>query len=425
MSNDRDPVIQEQFQVTLEGKKLEEDWTFATADTQYLTHGIHPYPARMIPQIARRLIGRFSVVGDVVLDPFCGSGTVTTECRLISRNGIGNDINPLACLLAKVKSTPIDRRTLERYIPDLLQAVEQQILKSKHAVVKTECPSFKNVNHWFKESVIDELAIMIRHVKEIDNEDVRDFAKACFSLTTLKASNIDFENSPTHPRALPHRKLKGHNPQPFEILRKVTLESMTRMGQFCDASDKSVRITILNNDARNLPLPDESANLIVTSPPYGEEQNTIGYMRWAKLVLFWLGFGQPFIRNVQKSTLGGTVRDVSEVRSATLKEIIDDAKTRNVKVVREALSFFDDYQVCLKEMFRLLKTGAHCCIVIGNRSLLGKRIHMDVVTKDLGEHVGFTHEKTFYRSIPKKDMPYANIMGETINRENIVILRKP
>lgn len=60
-----------------------EDWTFADADTQYMTHGLHPYPAGMIPQIANRLIERYSKPRLTVLDPFCGSGSVLVESRLL------------------------------------------------------------------------------------------------------------------------------------------------------------------------------------------------------------------------------------------------------------------------------------------------------------------------------------------------------
>ena len=54
------------------------DWDFKYADTQYLTHGLHPYPARMIPQIADQLM-RLYLDGKrnaVIADVFCGSGTV-------------------------------------------------------------------------------------------------------------------------------------------------------------------------------------------------------------------------------------------------------------------------------------------------------------------------------------------------------------
>ncbi len=83
------------------------DWDFREAKTDYLTHGVHPYPAKFIPQIPNALIQELSSVGDTVLDIFCGSGTTLAEALLLKRNAIGIDANPLACLISKAKGFPL------------------------------------------------------------------------------------------------------------------------------------------------------------------------------------------------------------------------------------------------------------------------------------------------------------------------------
>src|SRR5690606_28475459 len=75
------------------------DWDFAGAKTNYLTHGMHPYPAKFIPQIPNALIQELSSVGDTVGDIFCGSGTTLVEALTLKRNAVGIDANPLACLI--------------------------------------------------------------------------------------------------------------------------------------------------------------------------------------------------------------------------------------------------------------------------------------------------------------------------------------
>lgn len=82
-----------------------QDWTFRDVSTQKHTHGIHLYPARMHPEIARRVIAKYSRPGDVVFDPFMGSGGVLLESILHGNNAAGLDINPLAVLISKVKTT--------------------------------------------------------------------------------------------------------------------------------------------------------------------------------------------------------------------------------------------------------------------------------------------------------------------------------
>ncbi len=68
---------------------------YKAADTKYYTHGLHSYPAMMIPQVAARLIKENIRNGKAVLDPFCGSATVLVEAMLMHKESFGIDINPL------------------------------------------------------------------------------------------------------------------------------------------------------------------------------------------------------------------------------------------------------------------------------------------------------------------------------------------
>src|SRR5205823_6752874 len=88
------------------------DWELITARTVYYTHGYHPYSAKYIPQIPNRLISIFSEKNDLILDNFVGSGTTLVESKVLGRNAIGVDINPLACLISKVKTTVIKKSTM-------------------------------------------------------------------------------------------------------------------------------------------------------------------------------------------------------------------------------------------------------------------------------------------------------------------------
>jgi len=88
---------------------------FTIHETHEITHGIHPYPAKMVPQIAREIIRRFTKEKALVLDPFCGSGTVLLEALIAGRNGIGIDTNPLACLIARAKTTVLDNSEIKKF----------------------------------------------------------------------------------------------------------------------------------------------------------------------------------------------------------------------------------------------------------------------------------------------------------------------
>lgn len=89
------------------------DFDFSGADTMYLTHSLHPYPAKFPPQLPNVILSKFGKHGQVVLDPFCGSGTTLVEARLLGFNAIGVDVNGLSSLLSKVKATPLSNEEIE------------------------------------------------------------------------------------------------------------------------------------------------------------------------------------------------------------------------------------------------------------------------------------------------------------------------
>src|SRR5918912_3724324 len=104
------------------------DWESKDASTRYLTHSYHSYSAKYIPQIPRYLISNLTKRNDLILDNFVGSGTTLVESKVLGRHAIGIDINPLACLVAKVKTTNIEKPDLEK-ISAISRSIKEDILK--------------------------------------------------------------------------------------------------------------------------------------------------------------------------------------------------------------------------------------------------------------------------------------------------------
>ena len=441
---------------TLSGKVIDE-WTFRNADTQYLTHGLHPYPARMIPQLANKLIRKYSEEKDWVLDPFCGSGTVLVECRLKNRNSIGNEINPLAILLSKVKTTPLDKKDLKNISQKVLDEVQETILfnrskRSRDKLVSIEkwtgkgiqreidtngieIPIFPNINLWFKEDVINDLSILRKSILNLKCEEKYvDFFRICLSFTAMKSSNADFESHQSHPSRYKPEKLKTHSPDALSIFRKKVNDSTRRLIDFSDkVSDSQVACSVLLGDARTLDLrdiaPSQGVDLIVTSPPYGEEQNTIGYHRWSKIMAFWIGFSHDAMKKSEKLALGAKPNIDVSIPSGTANFFInlvgEKSKGKRGKTRATTLAgFFHDYHRSIVQMAKWLKSRGIAAIVVGNRLVAGHRIAMDRVTTELAEQSDLREVKTFYRDIPNTVMPKRIPEGETIARESIIILEK-
>ncbi len=112
--------------------KLEDDWTFNGVSTRDLTHCYHDYPARMIPQVARKLLELFGKDAKILFDPYCGSGTSLVEANIRGIDAIGTDLNPLARLIAKTKTSTPDVRIVE----NLVLKFEKNALKDRMLRIK-------------------------------------------------------------------------------------------------------------------------------------------------------------------------------------------------------------------------------------------------------------------------------------------------
>ncbi|MEW5814488.1 MAG: DNA methyltransferase, partial [Spirochaetota bacterium] len=100
-----------------------EHFLFISYDQTILSHGLHKYPAKFFPELPRWLIKRYSSEGDIVLDPFAGSGTTNVEALLTRRHSVAVDVDPFSRYLTKVKVTPLDPLDLEESSKILLKKI--------------------------------------------------------------------------------------------------------------------------------------------------------------------------------------------------------------------------------------------------------------------------------------------------------------
>jgi len=421
--------------MTLEGKQSNEDWTFAKVDTSYFTHKLHDYPARMIPQIAQRLIQHYSPNRGTILDPFCGSGTTLIEARLADRSAIGNDINPLAILLSKVKSTPIDFARTGFDASEFFHTLRTEYHEehTKGTLPKPPLEILPNLLHWFKEPVARDLEFLYEKILQVEDEDLRDFLKIVFSDTVFRTSNIDHRSS-RFIRILHEEELAKFKPNVLEHFQKKLFDSVTRMVQYCrKLRELNVRddliITVRKGDARQLQFREDSFDAAITSPPYGEEKNTIGYVRWSKLSIAWLRLNSHALNESEKMALGGVVGEdtldhLSELQSPTALKVLKEISKKDPARIKDALPFFFDYLKTFEEVYRVINPGAFYSVVIGDRSIRRRLLDMEKVTVEFGATTGFKHIQSFFREIPMKLIPWNTPTGKTISRESIIILQK-
>jgi len=412
-------------------KYKDESWDFKGSDTKYSNHGFHTYPAMMIPQIARRLINTYGKDAKVLFDPFVGSGTSILEATLHKNfnKAYGVDINPLALLISKVKTTPIDPKILIKESKKLTE----KCLAEKKLEQKIETPNFFNIDFWFKPKVITDLAIIKKNINKINNEDVKNLFLVAFSETVRKVSNTRRGEFKLY--RINESNLKKHNPDVISEFSKKLNENIASMAAYYNEHNPNCKIKILPEDTRNkTSIPDQEVDLIVTSPPYGDSRTTVAYGQFSRLALQWLDYDKDSVSNIDKVSLGGIPVQMLEqsLGSPTLSKIVDKISKIDTKRAKDVLSFYVDFDKCVKELHRVTKKGAILCFVVGNRTVKGINIPTDQIIVELFQAKNnYKHKNTFIRNIPTKRLPKSNSptnetgkLSATMNEEWIVILEK-
>ena len=461
-------------------KKLPADyWDFRDDDTHGYTHGIHSYPAMMVSPISKNIIDivkQFKQV-DSLFDPFAGSGTVLVEGMLAGIPTVaGNDINPLALLLSKVKTTPIDRSELQNEYIELknrldtlynkydflIHFVDDYMVKTKGLDLTSKdgwgcdapiyldefyqeyqltlkAPTFKNIGYWFRPRVIFELSLIKSAIAETTNKDIRDFFSVAMSEIIRLVSNR--RNGEFKMFRMTPEKVAKFNPDTKQEFIKILERNIDKMSDFTDAYDYlsvAPQVTIFREDACKLPsVPTDTYDLIVTSPPYGDSRTTVAYGEYSRLSMQWLDIfelTEKEIMSVDRTLMGGQkYRNGFEytVKSSVLRDILDRIKDVDLERAGDVFSFYNDLEQSISAIAEKTKKDGYQFWVVANRTVKGEVIPTDKIIEEIAQHYGLQYVYTIDRNIVNKVMPSANSptnevgkTSSTMTVEHIVVLRK-
>jgi hypothetical protein len=144
---------------------VDDRWSFRDANTKEYTHCYHTYPAMMIPQVARSLIAEYKPEGELntIFDPYSGSGTTLVEANLVGINAIGTDLNPLARLMSRVKTTHYD----DKIIADQFSVIQAHLLFYNETMVKNrDFSHISNSSFWYSEEALLKLSYIQQLIEE-------------------------------------------------------------------------------------------------------------------------------------------------------------------------------------------------------------------------------------------------------------------
>lgn len=252
-----------------------------------LTHPFHSYPARLHPATARILVENAGP--GLIVDPFCGSGTVLVEARAAGNAALGNDLNPLAVLVAFAKTwtaAPGRRKAMQTQGGRIAAAVLQAGKAARRAGAEP-MPTRKPVGFdpnarnrrlasWFQPHTRRELEMIAALIDEIEDEPIHKVLTACLSAILYKVSS---RTSDTDGTWVDRNIARGNAARLFAQRVELLAAGLADMG-------KGGPPDVVEGDARKLPIADGSAAAVITSPPYA---GTYDYAEHQRLRFDFLG----------------------------------------------------------------------------------------------------------------------------------------
>jgi DNA modification methylase len=306
---------------------------------QYLTHWIYPYKGKYHPQMIRALLNVIGArKGDTILDPFIGSGTTALECQLLGIDCVGLDVSQVCILISKVKTESHD-------VVPKIEALSSSLLEEGKG------PNLFS----YEDGAPEKSGTLNQTINGLENEKVRNFYKIAELIAESDKSRRrrkDFFGS--------FKKNAEKMISSTQDYKKVVEELDLHLGK------AEIRL----GDARNLELSDESIDGIITSPPYSI---ALDYVKNDAHSLTALGYD---IKKVKEDFIGvrGTGKKKVEMYNKDMERSYD-------------------------EMYRALKPGKYCVIVIGNATIQGEEVRTVEMTVDHMTKLGFSLEKNMDKII--------------------------
>jgi len=422
-------------------------WSSPNHNRSEYLHSFFQYPAMMVPIVQKKLIeiivkNKPSIQN--VIDPYMGSGTSLVACMENGLDCFGQDINPLAILVARTRTGPYYVEAIEKRKDNLFHAIDND--KSQHIEA-----NFVGLNKWFKESVSVEISKIVRAIRSENRLAFRRFFWVVLAEAIRLSSNDRTSTFKLHIRS--EDEIKARNISPISLFKEhfeTCLEDLKWQFELLSDNNKLskgayigyVNIKLLDTKrAVNSPSDEPFFDLLVTSPPYGDNKTTVTYGQHSYLPLQWLdledidpGATDDFLKTtseIDSRGLGGKLNAMSDKeldglfnQSLTFKKTYDALKNKAPDKLQKVASFINDLHKSIVNIHSSMKIDSYQVWTIGNRNVAGLVIPNNEIITELICSKGAILIKQIKREILNKRMAKRNKESDLMTFEDILIFRK-
>jgi len=320
---------------------------------------------------------------------------------MLQRRTIGLDINPVAHLITKTKTTCIEPHKLKQTTSKVFTKLDNKSHNPNSIHRIKNSSNFERIKFWFPEDNITELAHILSTIEEVNDKDIQRFLKCGFSQILKKCSKWGMQS------IKPYAEKGKEIPKPIQPFKRHIKHMMKKNAEFYNALPKKVRENITEyaqvhlEDCRNIPADDNQISLIVTSPPY---VTSYEYADIHQLTMLWLypdtkfpEFRQKFIGTQQPKD--PTTKQIhSQIANQTVEKLKQNNGKKSYK--NAVLNYFAEMQQTIEEFQRVLKPKGKAAIVIGNAKLDGVNIPNAEAITEIALNTNFKLSRIIKRRLP-------------------------
>ncbi|MXX97774.1 MAG: hypothetical protein F4065_11210 [Rhodothermaceae bacterium] len=412
-------------------------WSTVGVKARPNLHGIFRYPAMMLPRMQGDIIDIIRSAKGApsrVVDPFVGSGTVMTEALLRDLDFTGIDINPLAVLVCEAKIA-IDRGI------NIEAAAEVLLSTLRFDVQESIDVDFPGRSKWFDDQSALRFSVLRRAIMSFDESGTRKVFWTVFAETLRLCSNSRTSTYKLHIRKPEDHVAADRVTEVFESNLSKTLMGVREYRAQQKSQTRRPSVEVICGDVREAKS-DRASNdhqILVTSPPYGDNKTTIPYGQFSYLAMRWIpeyDLPSPIAAQLNSNTnsldsasLGGSVRGAEEkedcvrAKSPHFDAFVHKAKQLGKrKAIRKVSAFLGDFSEAISHLRTGPTSTAHWVLTTGNRTVAGLTVPFDSICRDLLTGLGGNLITTLHRQIPSKRMPSRNSQGAMITAETTTIV---
>ena len=330
-------------------------------------HSIHAYPAKFPAFLASAALKYAEIEGvrlDKVADIFCGCGTTALEAKRIGAGFWGCDINPVATLITRVKTTDYNIKDLEKYFNNIDALWEKSVLRNRNYYDQ----AMSRLQYWFDPITYNRLFELYEIINSVTGNDSRyNEAFLCLFSAILKNCSMWLQKS-IKPQIDPKKKR-------VDVFKLFTDKYHQFLKAVLEINKKGFKtrneIVIVQENFLNT-RDNPNVNLIVSSPPY---VTSYEYADLHQLSSLWLKYADDY-RTLRQGSIGSMYNTAEwdnekALLNQTASSIVDELNNKGCTPakIKSISRYYSEMQVAIEKCSNMLTSGGMAIFVIGDSEL--------------------------------------------------------